>query len=58
MSCIVYMVSCNFAIHATCSLAFTVYKYNELIMFTTIQKLSCKASYKTPFLYTVVFDVP
>ncbi len=30
MSCIVYMMSCNSTIHATCPLALTAYKYSEL----------------------------
>jgi hypothetical protein len=30
MSCIEYMVNCNSAIYATCPLALTMYKYNEL----------------------------
>jgi len=49
MNYITYMMSCNFAIHATCLLALTTYKYNELQVFSTTQKLSCKANYKTPF---------
>jgi hypothetical protein len=49
MSCIIYMMSCNSTIHATCLLALTTYKYSELQVFSTIQKLSCKASCKTPF---------
>ncbi len=36
------------AIHATCPFAFTAYKYSELQVSFTIQKLSCKASCKTP----------
>jgi hypothetical protein len=48
----------NFATHATCSLALIVYKYNKLQFSFTIQKLSCKASYKTPFLLIVVCVVP
>jgi hypothetical protein len=58
MSCIVYTISCNFATHATCLLALTTYKYNELQMSTTTQQLSYKASYKTPFFLIVVCDVP
>jgi hypothetical protein len=30
MNCIVYIMSCNSAIHATCLLTFMAYKYNEL----------------------------
>jgi hypothetical protein len=44
------MLSCNFATHATCPLAFTMYKYNELQVSFAIQKLSCKASCKTLFV--------
>ncbi len=41
------MVNCNFATHATCSLALTTYKYNELQVSGVIQKFSCKVSCKT-----------
>jgi hypothetical protein len=30
MSCIVYMVNCNYATHAICLLAFATCKYSEL----------------------------
>jgi hypothetical protein len=40
MGCIVYIVNCNYAFHATCLLAFATYKYNELHMFGATQKLS------------------
>jgi len=53
MSCIIYMVICNPTTHATCSLAFTTYKYNELQVSFAIQKLSCKANCKTPFFFIV-----
>jgi hypothetical protein len=49
MSCTIYVVSCNFAIHVICPLALTTYKYNELQVSSTTQKLSCKANCKTPF---------
>jgi len=49
MSCTIYMVSYNFVIHAICLLTLTMYKYNELQVSFVIQKLSCKASCKTPF---------
>jgi len=49
MNCIVYMVSCNFATHVTCPLAFMAYKYNELQMSSPTQELSCNANCKTPF---------
>jgi hypothetical protein len=39
------------AIHATCPLIFTTYKYSELQVSSTTQKLSCKASCKTPFFF-------
>jgi hypothetical protein len=41
------------ATQATCSLAFTMYKYNGMQMSYTIQKLNYKASYKTPFFFIV-----
>ncbi len=44
-------MSCNFATHATYLLALTTYKYNELQISSATQKLSCKASYKTPFFF-------
>jgi hypothetical protein len=50
----VYMVSCNFATHAICPLAFMTDKYNELEVSFATQKLSCKASYKTP-VFLIVF---
>ncbi len=40
-------MSCNFTIHASCPLALTTYKYNELQVFGATQKLNCKASCKT-----------
>jgi hypothetical protein len=46
MSCTIYIVNYNFATHATCSLEFMSYKYNELQMSVATQKLSCKASCK------------
>ncbi len=54
MSCTLYIVSCNFVTHATCLLALTLYKYNELHVFSASQKLSCKASCKTPIFFIVV----
>ncbi len=54
MSCTIYIVSCNFVIHATCSLALTLYKYNELQVSGAIQKLSCKASCKTLLFIIVI----
>jgi len=51
MSCIVYTMSCNSISYAICLLALMVYKYNELQVFSGIQKLSCKASCKTPFFF-------
>jgi hypothetical protein len=50
------MVSYNFAIHATCLLAFTTYKYGELQVSNATQKLNCKANCKTPFFFMVNFD--
>jgi hypothetical protein len=49
MNCVVYMVSYNFSTYATCPLALTTYKYNELQVSPTTQKLSYKASCKTIF---------
>jgi hypothetical protein len=48
MNCTIYTVSCNFAIHVTYVLTLTMYKFSELQMSFIIQKLSCKASCKTP----------
>jgi hypothetical protein len=47
MSCTVYIVSCNFKIHATCLLTYMAYKYSEFQMSSLIQKLNCKASCET-----------
>ncbi len=41
-------MNCNAATHATCPLALMTYKYNELQMSSSTQKLSCKATCKTP----------
>jgi len=49
-SCTGYTMSCNPTTHATCSLALTAYKYSELQMPSTSQKLSCQVSCKTHFL--------
>jgi hypothetical protein len=54
MSCIVYMVSCNFATHVTCPLVFTTYKYNDLQISFATQKLNCKDSCKTFFFPIVI----
>jgi len=53
MSCTIYTVSYNSTIHAICPLTFTMYKYNELQVSFIIQKISCKADYKTPFFLTM-----
>jgi hypothetical protein len=53
MGCHVYMVSCNFAIHAICLFTHMMYKYSELQMSSPTQKLSCKANCKTPFFFIV-----
>ncbi len=55
MNCTTYMVNCNFVIHATCPLPLMTYKYSELQVSFVIQKLSCKASCKTPFFSYVRF---
>jgi hypothetical protein len=49
-------MSCNFATHAICPLAFTAYKYSELQMFFATQKLSCKANCKTPFFLIMLIE--
>ncbi len=54
MSYTIYIVSCKFVTHATCLLALTLYKYNELQRSGATQKLNCKASCKTPFFFIVV----
>jgi hypothetical protein len=48
MNYIVYTVNCNCTTHATCSLAFTMYKYDKLQMVIATQKLSYKSSCKMP----------
>jgi len=45
----IYIVSCNFATHATCPLELMAYKYNELQVSFIIKELNYKASCKTPF---------
>ncbi len=44
MNCTVYIVNCNFTIHATFLLTFMAYKYNEFQMSSAIQKLGFKGS--------------
>ncbi len=44
-------MNCGFAIHAIYPLTLTTYKYNELQVSCTTQKLNCKANYKTPFFF-------
>jgi hypothetical protein len=46
MNCIIYMVSYNSTIHATCSLTLALYKYSELQMSYATQKLNYKANCK------------
>jgi hypothetical protein len=55
MSCIIYMANCNFTTHAAHSLTFMVYKYSELQMSSTTQKLSRKANYKIPFFLIMLW---
>jgi hypothetical protein len=50
-------MSYNFAIHATCPLALMAYKYNDFQVYGAIQKLSCKASCKTPLFLMVIIKV-
>ncbi len=45
-------MSCNSTTHATCPLALPMYSYNELQMSFATQKLSCKASCKTPLFHS------
>jgi hypothetical protein len=54
MSCIIYIVNYNFTIHVTCLLTLTTYKYNELQVSSTTQKLSCKANCKTLFFLVMM----
>ncbi len=42
------------ATFVTCPITFSTYKYSELQVFDTTQKLSCKANCKTPFLIIVL----
>jgi hypothetical protein len=51
LSCTVYIVSCNFTIHATCLLTLMAYKYIEFQMPSAVQKLSCKASCETIYFF-------
>ncbi len=44
MNCTIYIVNCNFTIHATFLLTFMAYKYNEFQMSSAIQKLGFKGS--------------
>jgi hypothetical protein len=39
MNCIIYIVSCNSVVHATCSLTLMTYKYDKLQVVRTIVKL-------------------
>ncbi len=41
----------SFATHATCPLTLTTYKYSELQVSFTTQKLSWKANCKTPIVF-------
>jgi len=41
MSCTVYIMNCNFTIHAICLLTLMAYKYIEFQISSVIQKLSC-----------------
>jgi hypothetical protein len=52
MNYTICMVSYNFAIHVICPLTFTTYKYSVLQMLFATQKLSYKANYKTPFVFS------
>jgi hypothetical protein len=41
MNCTIHTMSCNFVTHATCLLALTMYKYNELQMSYAEIELQC-----------------
>ncbi len=47
-------MSYNYATHVTCPLALTMYKYSELQVSSATQKLSCKASCKTPLFLIMI----
>jgi hypothetical protein len=55
MSCIIYMVSCNFTTNATYPLALMTYKYSELQMFGAIQNLIYEANCKTPIFLILCY---
>jgi hypothetical protein len=57
MNYTIYTMGCNSATHATCPLTLTAYKYNELQMSSATQKLSCKASCKTPFFLIMYVSI-
>jgi len=50
-------MSYNFTTLATCPLTFMAYKYNDLQMTGAIQKLSYKASCKTPIFFMLIIRV-
>jgi len=52
-----YIMSCNFAIDATCLLTFTTYEYSDLQMSCITQKLNCKASCKNIIFFHSVLLV-
>jgi len=56
MNCIMYIMSYNSTIHATCLLTLTVYKYNKLQVFGATQKLSCKANCQKTFFSHSVYE--
>jgi len=58
MNYTIYIVSCNFAIHATCLLTLITYKYNELQVIIATQKLSYKANHKRPFFFIMCISYP
>jgi hypothetical protein len=55
MNCTIYIVSCNFAIHATCPLTLIVYKYNELQMVIATQKIELQSQSQKPFFFHNVY---
>ncbi len=55
-NCTIYTMSYNPTTHATCWLVFMAYKYSELQMSSTTQKLNCKASCKTPIFIIEIYS--
>jgi hypothetical protein len=58
MNSTIYTMNYNSIILATCKLTLMTYEYNELQMSSIIQKLNCKASYKTTIFLIVMWMIP